>query len=194
MADFLTVKDAAEKTGKSTSSIRRIIYPIVKDDQHPDRAQVQPSPEEARELRIKGENFPWRLSQELLDREITEKQPPSSGSSAASAGDNAPLVELNVLLRDQLEKAQTQLQVKDQQIATLSDLTKSLTERLHEGNVLMGTLQRQLAIPEVAARPPSDKKPSKPQEAAVASAQKAPKPAPPKKAKAKRGLWSRMFG
>ena len=112
MADFLTVKEAAEKTGKSTSSIRRIIYPIVKDDLHPDRSQVQPSPEEARELRIKGENFPWRLSQELLDREIIEKQPSANSSSMASAGDDAPLRELTILLRDQLEKSQTQLQVK----------------------------------------------------------------------------------
>ena len=57
MPAFLTVKDAAKLTGKSPSSIRRVIYPIIHDDQHSDRTHVQPSVEDAMRLRIQGENF-----------------------------------------------------------------------------------------------------------------------------------------
>src|SRR5438046_2006499 len=70
MAPFLTVKEAAQLTGKSPSSIRRVIYPIIHDDAHADRGHIQPSVEEAMQLRVKGENFPWRLSEELLHREM----------------------------------------------------------------------------------------------------------------------------
>ena len=70
MATFLTVKEAARHTGKSPSSIRRIIYPIIHDDVHPDRAHIQPSVDESLQLRLKGENFAWRLSEELLHREM----------------------------------------------------------------------------------------------------------------------------
>ena len=47
MATFLTVKEAAKLTGKSTSSIRRVIYPIIHDDAHADRSHILPSVEEA---------------------------------------------------------------------------------------------------------------------------------------------------
>src|SRR5476651_663463 len=70
MAPFLTVKEAAQLTGKSPSSIRRVIYPIIKNDTHHDRGQIQPSVEEAMHLRMKGENFAWKLSEELLRREM----------------------------------------------------------------------------------------------------------------------------
>ena len=69
MSQFLTVKEAARITGKSPSSIRRVIYPIIADDKHPDRKHVEPSPAEALKLRTNGENFAWRLSEELLRRE-----------------------------------------------------------------------------------------------------------------------------
>lgn len=42
MAKFLTVKEAAKVIGRSSSSIRRIIYPILEDDQHPDRPTSSP--------------------------------------------------------------------------------------------------------------------------------------------------------
>ena len=43
MPTFLTVKEAATQTGRSSSSIRRIIYPIIKKDKHPDRSHVEPT-------------------------------------------------------------------------------------------------------------------------------------------------------
>ena len=70
MSTFLTVKEAAQRTGKSSSSIRRAFYPIIKNDAHPDRAHIEPSVEEALKLRVKGESFAWRISEEWLQREV----------------------------------------------------------------------------------------------------------------------------
>ena len=63
-----TVKEAARLTGKSPSSIRRIIYPIIQNDAHPDRVHIEPTVEDVLKLRMQGENFAWRLSEELLRR------------------------------------------------------------------------------------------------------------------------------
>src|SRR6266404_3220266 len=68
MASFLTVKEAAQLTGKSPSSIRRIVYPIIHDNAHSDRGHIQPTIEEVMQLRVKGENFAWHVSEELLRR------------------------------------------------------------------------------------------------------------------------------
>ena len=80
MALFLTVKAAAQITGKSPSSIRRIIYPIIKNDAHTDRTHIRPTIDEVLKLRVKGENFAWRLSEELLRREAPIVPPPEQGS------------------------------------------------------------------------------------------------------------------
>jgi hypothetical protein len=68
MTNFLTVREAAKKAGRSTSFIRRIIYPILEQADHPDRGDVEPSPEHVQELRMKGVNFGWSISEELLQR------------------------------------------------------------------------------------------------------------------------------
>jgi len=110
MAPFLTVKEASQLTGKSTSSIRRVIYPIIHDDGHADRPHIQPSVEEVRRLRMKGENFPWRLSEELLRRELPAKAAPAEHVAAFEAKTSAHADgELLGTLRRELE-------IKNQQI------------------------------------------------------------------------------
>jgi hypothetical protein len=92
------------------------------------------------------------------------------------------------MLRDQLQQAHQQLQVKDQQISDLSEITKSLNERLREGNILMGSLQKQLGAGHISAGSP------------VTDATPAPRPrpvakqSPVKKPKSKTRLWGRIFG
>ena len=68
MPTFLTVREAAQRYGKSPTSIRRAIYPIVRDDTHADRGSIEPSVEEALKLRVSGVSFPWRISEDLLAR------------------------------------------------------------------------------------------------------------------------------
>src|SRR5262245_148444 len=100
---FLTVKEAAAKTGKSPSSIRRLIYPILENDEHADRPHIEPNPAEARVLRLKGENFAWRVSEEFLAREVTTKAAHDPAKPKREGGGDEPSMhELIVLLREQL--------------------------------------------------------------------------------------------
>ena len=95
-SQFLTMKEAALLVGKSASSIHRIIEPIKRDDKHSDRGHVQPSVEEVMNLRMKGENFAWRISEELLRREIpietTQQKASASPTQKRSASENAELI------------------------------------------------------------------------------------------------------
>lgn len=147
MNEFHTVKEAARLTGKSSSSIRRIIYPIIENDQHRDREHVQPTVEQVRVLRLKGENFAWRISDELLRREIpadsvTDKRS-EKPAGQRSHDANAEL----------LAMLQAELDIKNRQIAQQMELISGLSERLREGNILIGSLQKRLPSPEAGARP-----------------------------------------
>ena len=153
MSTFLTVKNAATQFNKSPSSIRRIIYPILEDDNHPDRHHVEPAPEEATSLRLKGENFAWRISEELLSREI-----PADSVAEKPAG-TLPERDLGGGSGELLDMLRKELDIKNQQLTQQSDvITKQmeliggLSERLREGNILMGSLQQQLKLPEVASK------------------------------------------
>ena len=142
MSNFITVKEAVERTGLSDSAIRRVIYPILKGDKHPDRQLVEPNPAEARAMRVKGENFAWKISEELLDREMQERvkkvKPEPKTGGAASVGNEHLLAMLQML--------QKELDIKNQQIESQTQLLKGFSERMHEGNVLIGSLQKQLAV------------------------------------------------
>jgi hypothetical protein len=140
MPKFLTVKEAANLTGKSPSSIRRIIYPILENPKHPDRHSIEPSDKEAKALRLKGENFPWKLSEELIHKEISEgrgKRGATTKTISPDRGAGSAVV---------IEMLQRELEIKNKQIETQNELLKGLSERLREGNILMGTLQQQLAL------------------------------------------------
>jgi hypothetical protein len=192
VSQFLTVKEAAALTGKSPSSIRRIIYPIIQDKAHPDRGLVQPSVEEATRLRLKAENFAWRLSEELLRREIPQGSETGKGSGASAAapgsGDDSALL---TMLRRELDIKNQQITQQSDLIGKQMELISGLSERLREGNVLLGTLQQRLTLPEakpvdidhttVSVRPttPVQQKGSK----------SPPKPA----SKPKQGIFARLF-
>lgn len=142
---YLTVNEAAKNANKSPSSIRRIIYPILDDDNHPDRHYIQPSPAKAKELRSKGENFAWRISDKLLQREIqkTETNDRRETKFNAKTSDQQSAVIIDILRK--------QLEIKDQQIAAQSELIHKLADRVHESNALMATFQQKL-LPDGSSR------------------------------------------
>jgi hypothetical protein len=193
VSDFLTVNEAARLTGKSSSSIRRrLIYPIIHDDKHRDRHHIQPSPAEALEFRTKGENFAWRLSEELLRREVpiqatTEKAdaPTSRRGSLAESGD------LLAMLRSELEIKNHQIAQQSELIAKQMQLIDGLSERMHESNVLIGSLQQGLALTDGKQRTQFDSTP--PKQTVAASPEKGSK-TPSKTSKPKRTLLFRLFG
>lgn len=188
MTTFHTVKEASRLTGKSPSSIRRIIYPIIHNDAHPDRQHVQPSVEEALQLRVKGENFAWRLSEELLRREVPADAAADRPISAASTRPPADS-DLLTMLRRELDIKNQQITTQGELIAKQMELISGLSERLREGNVLIGSLQQRLSLPEgrsnTSAINAKTKRPS-PQPEKGSSM-------PPKAAKPRRSFLSRLF-
>lgn len=191
MPSFLTVKEAARFTGKSPSSIRRVIYPILHDDAHPDRVQIQPSVEEALQLRMKGENFAWRLSEELLRREITVEPVADKGQESSSSRPSAAAEgELLAMLRRELDIKNQQITQHAELMAKQMELIKGLGERLREGNILIASLQQRLALSDGRERPPSDG--PKPKRTGSLTTEKTSQ-AGTKAAKPKKGFFSRLF-
>ena len=145
--EFLSVRAAAERVGKSASAIRRLLYPIVKQDDHPDRDLIQPSVEEVRRLRMSGDTFPWKVSDELLKRvkvvEPSTDHSPTSGSGKLGANGES---ELLAMLRRELDIKNRQIGQQADLIGEQVKLVGGLSERLREGNVLIATLQQRLAL------------------------------------------------
>ena len=154
MPTFLTMKEAATVVGKSASSIRRVIYPIVEDDKHPDRMHIRPTVDEVAKLRVKGENFAWRVSEDFLRREVpigeVSSRPGSVSDSASSTAGSDALIEM---LRKELDIKNHQITQQSEMLSKQIELISGLSERLREGNILIGSLQQQLALPEVARKP-----------------------------------------
>lgn len=182
MATFLTVKEAAQQTGKSPSSIRRIIYPILENDHHPDRPHVEPDVKTAKALRVKGENFAWKISEELLRREVpagSAKTGPESKSAQGSSPDQSRAI-IDVL-REQLQSKDRQIQTLETQLDRKDQQIKVLGDRMGESNVLMHELQDRLAIAAPVPQPTSTTVESKQGSAAKQNAVNAKVPEKPKK-------------
>lgn len=145
--EYLSVRAAAERVGKSTSAIRRLLYPIVRQDDHPDRDLIQPSVAEVKRLRMSGDTFPWKVSEELLKRvKVVDASPdhaPTSGSGKLGANGES---ELLAMLRRELDIKNRQISQQADLIGEQVKLVGGLSERLREGNVLIATLQQRLAL------------------------------------------------
>lgn len=191
MAPFLTVKEASRLTGKSPSSIRRIIYPIIHDDAHRDRKHIQPSIDEALKLRMKGENFAWRLSEELLRREVPTDAAAEKGSSTTKTahGDG----DLLAMLRRELDIKNQQINQQGELLGKQLELINGLSERLREGNILIAGLQHRLALSDGRGSTSPPPEPVKKRTASTSSEKGSiidPKIAKPKK----KSLLARIFG
>lgn len=157
MPQFLTVKEAAKLTGKSASSVRRVIYPIIQGQNHPDRQHIEPTEGEATKLRLKGENFAWRISEELLRREVpVEPVKPAGDERDAQQPRTAGDVELLAMLRRELDIKNQQITQQSEMLSKQIELISGLSERLREGNILIGSLQKQLSLPDGSHRTKSE--------------------------------------
>lgn len=148
---FITVREAATMTGKSDTSIRRLIVPIIKAENHPDRVHILPTVEEVLQLRIKGESFAWKIEAAWLAEAIPlgtpgDRRNQESDSDTASSG-------LIAMLQKELEIKNSQISQANAIIGQHAELISGLTERIREGNVLIGTLQERLALTDGRGEP-----------------------------------------
>jgi hypothetical protein len=132
---FLTIAEAGKKTGRSASTIRRLIHSLTENDKHAERDAVQPSPSEVNAFKKKGDSFTWRIREDVVMREF----------GSAPSGEKKSHQESDTPILDILQK---ELHLKNQQIEKQLDVIQSLNERLREGNILMGSLQQRLSLGE----------------------------------------------
>src|SRR5205807_9713192 len=120
------------------------------------RSDVQPSVEDALKLRMKGDNFAWRLSEELLRREVPMEPATDRTATASSAKSSADgYSELLAMLRRELDIKNQQITQQSEIIGKQMELVNGLGERLREGNILIASLQQRLALTDGReSRPP----------------------------------------
>lgn len=131
---FLTIAEAIEQTGRSASTIRRIIRTIADDAHHPDRDGIHPSIKEVAAFKKKGENFTWKIRADLLN----QNSEPALSKKKKSTSDTSPDI-LTILNKE--------LELKNRQIEKQWEVIHALNDRLREGNILMGSLQKRLGPP-----------------------------------------------
>lgn len=156
--EFLTIREAANRTGHSTHKIRRLIKAIATDPSHTDRSHIEPSPSDVERLTADDVQFTWRVTEELVRRELGDPVAVDSASRSATGGVGESGNVMVLLQRAMAAKEQAearlfdQLKTKDEQIAGLQQTVASLNERLRESNLLMANVQKQLPSPKAEAK------------------------------------------
>lgn len=137
---FLTIAEACERTGRSASTIRRLIKSIADKDTHADRSAIVPTVKEVAALKRKGENFTWHIREDVLLREFKGALKEAKKEVSEAKGDIFSIL-------------QKELELKNQQIEKQWEVIHALNDRLREGNILMGSLQKRLGPPQPEAAP-----------------------------------------
>ncbi len=159
---FITIAEATEKTGRSASTIRRLIRTITETENHADREGIEPNAKQVAAFKKKGENFTWKVREDIVMKHFGSA-PATEKKSVSQPGANI------------LDILQNELALKNQQIEKQWEVIHALNDRLREGNILMGSLQKRLG-------PPADESPAEP----VVEASTVEKPEPVMAASAKK--------
>lgn len=132
---FLSLKEAAEHTGKSRSSLRRFVEKITKANDHADRKMIQPDVEAVAKLHAESHPFSWKVNIALLDREY-----PKQGTGTGDTTSSSPSSSANdELLSQTISMLKTELEAKNKQIAQFQ-------ERQRETNVLLQQTTEKLML------------------------------------------------
>ena len=197
MDQHLTVSEAREFTGKSESTIKRLLREITGDPQHVERPFILPSAEEVERRKAAKEPYVWKIDRQFLLRRFPQEEAVESGGVAAGGPATAPVGLVMQVLQEQLRSKDDQLRTLEKQLDRKDDQIASLNERMRESNVLMRELQQRLAIaaprpvtaePFVESGGTSEDVMSPPIPQAPKQSAKKPQQKPPRA-----GMWSRLF-
>jgi hypothetical protein len=145
MKELLSVGEARKLTGKSESTIKRMIREITADENHEDRGLIEPSHDELERRKAEKEPYVWKVSKSLLIKRYPVHDPGQDaghdgshgvGDSAVNDMAQSKLIEL---LQSQIQTLEVQLDRKDEQISNAN-------KRAEELHVLMQTLQKHLQL------------------------------------------------
>ena len=152
MDQHLTVTEARKLTGKSDSTIKRMIRDIVSDAKHPERSFILPSHNEVERRKKASEPYVWKIDRELLRRrfDVGGQESDEGESPKQETGGGEHNVVLQVL-REQLKSKDDQLRTLEVQLDRKDEQISNLNERMRESNILMKELQQRLSIAAPAA-------------------------------------------
>ncbi len=201
MDQHLSVSEARQFTGKSESTIKRLLREITGDPQHIDRPFILPSVDEVERRKTAKEPYAWKIDRQLLLRRFPQDDPAESGGAAAGGPVTTPVELVMQVLQEQLRSKDEQLRTLEKQLDRKDDQIISLNERMRESNVLMRELQQRLVI---AAPKPAAAESFVESNDRTESVMPSPSPKPAKQSVAKsrekseknpkrRGMWSRLF-
>lgn len=134
MAQFHSLKQAVEVTGKSESTIKRLLTSIRKEPDSPDRQQLLPTVAQYDKLKESGTPFQWEISETLLQ----ERYPDAFGASIPEKGTGnqaegeTPKGDARYIknLEQQISRLQETNDELRQQNSTLTTSLTSLTDRV----------------------------------------------------------------
>jgi len=142
----LTVREACELTGKSESTIKRLIHEVVADNKHPDRDLISPSHKDLKARKAAKEPYIWKIDRDLLRQRYPEAAATGATDSKAAPTTSAASDILSDVLKKQLEAMDRQIRTLETQLDRKDEQITALNERMRESNVLMKELQQKVAI------------------------------------------------
>ena len=152
MKELLSVGEARKLTGKSESTIKRMIREITADENHEDRGLIEPSHEELERRKAEKEPYVWKITNSLLKKRYPVHDPDQDTGHGGSHG-VGDSTNNDISQSKLIELLQTQLSGKDDQLKTLEvqldrkdEQISNLNDRMRESNVLMQTLQKRLEL------------------------------------------------
>lgn len=145
--DYLTVKEAAKLTGKSESTVRRLLRQITSQT-----GSRLPSQIIKKETTVAG--FIYRIDKEFILGKLGVNDQPLNRCNDQSlpSQNDQPLDHLKTLqnmvefLQEQLQIKDTQLQANDKQIEALNNTVDQLIERARETNILLKNFQEKTLL------------------------------------------------
>ncbi|MEZ5941105.1 MAG: hypothetical protein R3C18_06920 [Planctomycetaceae bacterium] len=182
MEQHLTVKEATQFSGKSESTIKRLIREIVNVPNHEDRGLILPTPADLEQRKAAGEPYVWKIDKALLEKRfpaeemISESPEPLRTQSGGVSGDDR----LISVLETTVTVLKEELIEKNKQIAEFQ-------ERQREQNLLIKNFQDQLRL--VSSKSSTDEVVvNQPSEEGSHDA-----PRPTKTQQTKPSIWNREF-
>ncbi len=199
MDQHLTVSEARAFTGKSESTLKRLLREIVAEPQHVDRPFILPSADEVERRKAAKEPYVWKIDRQLLLRRFPQEEATAGGGVPASDPVSSHTELVMQVLQEQLKSKDEQLRTLEKQLDRKDDQIASLNDRMRESNVLMRELQQRLAIAAPQPANPNSFVESGNQTQNVTSS---PQPAKPPVTKSRQkssknskrpSVWSRLF-
>lgn len=162
MDKHLTVKEATKLTGKSESTIKRLLREITADSKHEDRQFILPTHVELKRLRDANEPYAWKIDRLLLLKRYPQEVELEAESVSPEKSEESAGKQVVDFFRERLESQDAQIQTLETQLDRKDKQIDNLNERMRESNVLMNELQKRLAIaaPVANASTPIDAEPA----------------------------------